>query len=374
MKYLLIILLLAGCNGAQTELVEDRSYNERLESSDAAYIYGNSGSFVVSNNEEYPVKVDMNLNGEHFFSSNAGILSRIAIQAYGDESADLSIFDIFNFVVKNSNHDSPISANYWAHTPTLYFNSVGFGLCDDSASVFSILAREAGFDARVWGLGGHVVAEVLIDGKWGMFDPDYGVFFTGANGKVRSVESLELDVDAFSMPHGSSEGVELFNKNIEIYERIFTTAGNNATSTWYNLTINDQADSFTMPGFSRIEFPYSFSVQPKKFNNESTEKHTNLKLTVPSGFTGQVSNDLLIHAITGEGVVVVDGKEIRLNQSEPFIIDMSKALIANVDIAESYSEIEIIYLVNHNRFYLSGGLNTFNAKSNDNITVHSEYK
>ena len=50
-------------------------------------------------------------------------------------------------------------------------------ICSQSARLLVSIAQGENIDARLVSLQGHVVAEVLLNGKWFIFDPDYGVAF-----------------------------------------------------------------------------------------------------------------------------------------------------------------------------------------------------
>ena len=63
------------------------------------------------------------------------------------------------------------------------------GLCSQIAQAFVDIATRRRQTARVVALRGHVIAEGYYDGKWHMFDPDYGVILRDANGIV-SLEQL----------------------------------------------------------------------------------------------------------------------------------------------------------------------------------------
>ena len=54
---------------------------------------------------------------------------------------------------------------------------LGGGFCSQHAIVFNSILRKQGFDSRILGVTGHVLNEVLIEGKWKVFDSDYNVVF-----------------------------------------------------------------------------------------------------------------------------------------------------------------------------------------------------
>lgn len=64
---------------------------------------------------------------------------------------------------------------------------LGGGFCSQHAIIFNNILREQGFEARILGVNGHVLNEVLIDGTWRVYDPDYNVVFT------ESLSDLERD-------------------------------------------------------------------------------------------------------------------------------------------------------------------------------------
>ncbi|MGE3600168.1 MAG: hypothetical protein AB7N70_31965 [Dehalococcoidia bacterium] len=62
------------------------------------------------------------------------------------------------------------------------------------------MARAAGYEARVWGLSGHVVPEILVDGRWQMFDPDLAVYYKDESGAVAGVEDIVSRPDLITQP------------------------------------------------------------------------------------------------------------------------------------------------------------------------------
>lgn len=54
----------------------------------------------------------------------------------------------------------------------------GNGDCSERVAVLQWIARQAKCPTRIVGLGGHVVLEVFVKGKWVAADPDYGITFS----------------------------------------------------------------------------------------------------------------------------------------------------------------------------------------------------
>jgi hypothetical protein len=144
---------------------------------------------------------------------NAPLTMLVRDAAVGDTSSVAAILDgilregmtdagkaeaIFHFLVARTYHwyapnaEIDLAADD-LHDPVRFVNVYGYGICDDAARNFVILAREAGIPGRVWYLNGHVVAEAFHDGAWHMYDVDHQVFYLRDDGIVASVEDLSRD-------------------------------------------------------------------------------------------------------------------------------------------------------------------------------------
>lgn len=118
-------------------------------------------------------------------------LEALTRAAVGDaEQPEDVALALWRFLVLNRDHAQPAHEGAELHDPVKLLNVYGYGLCDDAANAFAHLARAAGLQARVWGLGGHVVAEAFYDGSWHLFDPDHEVHYRDADGRVLGVEQL----------------------------------------------------------------------------------------------------------------------------------------------------------------------------------------
>ena len=81
------------------------------------------------------------------------------------------------------------------YEPLKILNSYGYCYCFSNVSLMQGLWRAAGFDStRVWGIGGHLIAEVYYDSGWHYYDGDQSVssYFLSEDGKrVASVAELQ---------------------------------------------------------------------------------------------------------------------------------------------------------------------------------------
>ncbi|MGA2500247.1 MAG: hypothetical protein ABSH20_21105 [Tepidisphaeraceae bacterium] len=80
------------------------------------------------------------------------------------------------------------------HDPIKSFNVYGYNQCCCASAMVEALARYAGLEARGWGIIGHSVPEIRIDGKWCMFDASLVNYFKKPDGSVAGVEEVNKSI------------------------------------------------------------------------------------------------------------------------------------------------------------------------------------
>jgi hypothetical protein len=149
---------------------------------------------LVSLQNTLPRSVSFTLtyNGNKAFTSTADAADHIRSmpEQFASEPFERKLW---RYVRDNTYHEVPInrSLSWHSYWPTL--NSLSFGLCSHAAAVFTEVARAAGYEARIWGLSGHVVPEIRVDGRWQMYDPDLAIYYLTRDGRVAGVEELAND-------------------------------------------------------------------------------------------------------------------------------------------------------------------------------------
>jgi len=306
----------------------------------------------MTNTNDNEVSFKIAFNDKLFLQTPDEILDEIEsmLSDFPEESMPARIM---RFIGESSYHKAPITDAKWGHSPVLYLNSIGFGFCDDVASIFRHIATDAGYKARVWAArgpdGGHFIAEAFADDKWQMYDPDYGVYFMNPDGSIAGVKDLQSDLDLILDP--VEEMDTILNPYTEKYAALFSTSGDDEVLAGYNQTIDSQALQFTLPPDARIEFPAVFhSPLISPFDNTDIPSYTNLRITIPAGYTGAIEHFLVLHTIQGSGTVKIDEQsfEVGSDSLSEYINDRS-TFIYGFDIVESDTDIEIIYLLNPKR-------------------------
>src|SRR5207245_8452547 len=95
------------------------------------------------------VAYNMTFNGK-LGLTRQGIIREIEAKEpqFPDESMPRRVW---RFIRDNRYHFTPLTPATWFSSVALFFNSAGFGFCDDSAALFYQLMTEMGYTARVWG-------------------------------------------------------------------------------------------------------------------------------------------------------------------------------------------------------------------------------
>src|SRR5262249_45956317 len=105
---------------------------------------------------------------------------------------------IWQTVVKFRHQDVPplefLDHEDQIHDPIKVFNVYGYAQCSGTAACIEALARYAGLEARGWGITGHSVPEIKIDGHWSMLDASLINYFQKADGTIAGVEEISKEV------------------------------------------------------------------------------------------------------------------------------------------------------------------------------------
>lgn len=293
--------------------------------------------FALSNNSDFVSDFKLIMN-DYDFSSNLKIADYIISmeEDYPNEPIEKKAF---RFVRDFTWHDNDIIERKFANSPYIMINSIGGGLCGSRSAALTNILIELGYEARSWVLGGHVVSEVLINGKWKLMDPDLGVYYFNENYEIASYAEIinnpsyitdpikKINSDYFGFFYGYSPRLA------EIYESKYD---NEKLNVEYqrDMTFN----GFLLPPKSCLLFPY-------KCNNNPSF-HSIAVLKIPKSFIGKVRIPLVIAKIYGNGIIKYQNKEFTTNlgvSSEDLYGD---SLSFDIDIIENQSGIKIYYYIN----------------------------
>lgn len=161
---------------------------------------------------------------------------------------------LWKFVSDWTFHQQPLSTvASTIHEPAAMLNGFQYGICDDRNAILTGLAIQASIPARVYELGGHVVAELFYDSAWHMFDADKHVFFRTQNGTIASVDYLSEHPEVID-----SKESDLYTTADKIRNKrtrnAITSTDNNRINTGYYISEQPYDATIALPPRSTLVF------------------------------------------------------------------------------------------------------------------------
>jgi hypothetical protein len=92
---------------------------------------------------------------------------------------------------------------------------LGGGFCSQHAIVFDNILKEQGITSRILGLNGHVLNEVVVDGKWKVYDPQHNVIFAAS--------MKELENDSRNPVYVAYKNIGLSESDAKHFQEVFTS-------------------------------------------------------------------------------------------------------------------------------------------------------
>lgn len=209
-------------------------------------------------------------------------------------------------------------ARWWAESPMISVNSIGFGTCGALADILAKVWQQLGYETRRRELNGHTVTEVLVEGRWALFDADIGGFFV--NGKrVSGLDELFANLRLATMdkarPIRSSNRKRDFPRILleGYWELLSNSRGMKAIAEipqgpddWRELML-------TLPPGGRLIFPeesgddclFPAHVDYSDGRDLTTPAHQYAVIEVPAGAVTDMVNGLYPAQIVGDYCVAV---------------------------------------------------------------------
>lgn len=221
----------------------------------------------------------------------------------------------WRFVVDRRQHAAPISEGLFLHQPDLFLRSMGFGYCDDTSSTLHWIWRGLGFEARVVGLWGHVVAEVRVGDRWELYDPDYAVYYFNRTGVIASVNDIANDGTLLWQPFQPilSLGDAAYDPWLATF---YTSQENNSVQDWYSTPTAEPMDNvFTIPRGGYLELTGAATETMQSVTVGYDIKVAPARLWFPPGYTGTVELPMILSNITGDGSVSIRGQAVEVTEA-----------------------------------------------------------
>jgi hypothetical protein len=273
---------------------------------------------LISNPSSYAYAFSVTFNQNGFLQSGAELKAEIqrGIPSFINEPIERKVW---RFVRDNRIHELPYTNLLWYHHPLLMFNSAGWGLCDDAASVLKHTAALFGVSTRVWQLqspivGGHIVPEVYTNGRWHLYDPDYQTYFINSKltYNVASVNELASNTSLITSPLQSAPWTPVTSSLVGTgqsatnYASFYKKA---YVEPYYNLlSVVAIPLIFNIPPRGSVEIgAHGSSDAPTIFYNAGDPhyqtKYSSVKVSLPQGSAGTLQVFLIPYMIKGMGTV-----------------------------------------------------------------------
>lgn len=313
-----------------------------------------SEAIHVANVADESVSFQLTHNGFTSFQSTKQLVEYIRSipDAYPGQPFERKLW---RFLIENVVHDYPLSENQWLMDPLVTINSLGWGFCSNVASAFTRIAQEAGMEARVWGLGGHVVPEVRAsDGTWQMYDPDLAVYYRNANGKVASIMDLEAQPYLIAEPTSPLFEIGPGTPYSPYVASIYASTDDNAVDNRF-LGPSDVLDgTVVLPPGASLVYPGQWDDAPTGYDlnvphDVSYFRHA--QISVPAGWVGTVQLPWMLRKVSGEGRIRVLDQDFQIGDAE-----LASRLAApgefakTLQILDSQSNITLTFYINAIRF------------------------
>lgn len=164
----------------------------------------------------------------NFYTYETLVNSIVADTATNEANA----IKLWRFMKDYTVHSKPLLQERLPHDPLRLVNSFQSGLCDDRNAALAKLFSLAGYNARVWHLEGHVVAEVYYDNAWHMFDADWGMYCMNGTA-VADVAYISAHPEVITLGDSYSSLVRNYI-GPAILKHVYVSTKNNYVNAWYD--------------------------------------------------------------------------------------------------------------------------------------------
>lgn len=291
-----------------------------------------SGAITIANQSTEQIDFVLEHNAFPVFENLDDVVAHVEALA-AEFPGELFEHKLWRFLRDNTRHYYPPMPLQFAHAPWATLSSLGFGFCADVATSYVAIARTAGYEARVWSIGGHVVPEIYAGGRWQMYDPDLGVYYLDRDGQAAGVEQLSADPSLVTNPTAPILGPDAWDFPYSpIIAGYFSTASDNRLADSVLLPeITDMQGRFFLPAGSTMTYPGRWTEPLIAYDVFATEIlresmlpdwrelaqqhdgavprvipfHKQAKLDLPDGWTGELPLPLWLWDVQGSGTVAI---------------------------------------------------------------------
>jgi hypothetical protein len=258
----------------------------------------------------------------------------------------------WRFISTSTSHKLMISRENWLYHPLLLVNSAGGAYCGFRASALAQLWTTMGYEARVWGLNGHVVPEIRHENRWIMLDPDLGVFYRMSDGRIAGVEDLEKDTSIIyrKAQHDTvyTPGYSNILKYSPWIAAMYASKNDNRLFDWrLPFPSSDRNPPVLLPPGAVMEFPVHDTSFVVSGDFGEVEAGPCLKVKLPAGKGMRLSMPFVLCCVKGKAEINYGLKKISVNGI------CSDGLASDMSVYSPYAEVssdslvEMYYMIHY---------------------------
>jgi hypothetical protein len=322
---------------------------------------------VIRNETDSDLSFTLTHNGFPSFATLEDVVRYVEDmpEDFADEAFERKLW---RFLIANVVHEYPLTEALWLQDPLVTVNSLGWGFCSNVANAYVRIARAAGREARVWGLGGHVVPEVRVDGKWLVYDPDLSVFYRKVDWSVAGIADLAAAPALITSPVDPLYPVVDPGPYGVYISMVYASTADNETHPRWDGPETPLSGLISLPAGASITYPGQWDDAPSGYNFpdiKPVEHFRHALVELPAGWSGTLRLPWMLRKITGTGRVRVGTLEYAIG--DPALdarLQQPGSIIHELEILDSGSVVQLVFYVNVVRFAV-GTLNEVRATGQD---------
>jgi hypothetical protein len=305
------------------------------------------GIITIHNNKNTPISI---LNIDELFTYQ---YYQKSIDSLKQKYAGLELAnEIWKWTSNNFDFSVNSFSKYNTHDPFIQLNSLGYGQCDDLATLLFTLWHKAGFKSRLWSLNNHIVPEVLIEEKWHMLDPSFGIYFLNNNGIIASVNELAQDLNLICNP---KIPIMKISSRSHLPDSLFSCAYISKYYTGIDESrINIGLEAYTrlkssevaLPKSSTLSLPHeNITIFNESFRNTNTINQKYALLKIRKGIYSNLHVPLLLAGINGRCSIQFKTEHVAIinNNSDTVRVGIYDP---NIELEVLDDEVTLFYLIN----------------------------
>ena len=316
----------------------------------------NGDAITFTNTTDQSVSLTFEHNGFPLFQSDEEIVQFVTDMPaqYAGEPFERKLW---RFVRDNTYHRVPLTSEQWLHDSWALL-AQGWGLCSHVSAAYVTLARKAGYEARVWGLTGHVVPEIKINGRWEIFDPDLSVYYFNTDSQIANIDDIENNPNLILSPINPVLPANHTHEYSSLVADIYSSADDNFIGDGiFIANVQGRFQPLVLPPGSRFTYPGKWTSSVSGVDGVvpyDVPHYLQSELLTTAGWTGTVTLPHMIWEVHGSGRVRVLGQEFDVDsQALQAALQNPGRQITEIEVLSAGSNLQFISFINAMRYDLA---------------------